>query len=384
MKLWKLAATVALGVFASGSGALQVNAATFAYQVDFIDKEVADFDDFRQSFNGNTSNLQPRLEWTFTGGYYFLPSAITSTVNITYRVFFRINNTGSYTQLINLALPDFAYTTTRTPYTATTTVNLPTSILDAIVNDDATFVTFYTELAITRSGMLGRSLVFDDYGQYFNIFYNFDTTYLFNYFLSEQRLRGTGYQRPADWTINSTRVSFLEYLYTTAGNDTYLIENSLQVDIGTTIKKYAVNVEDVYFRGESVGAQFRTQRVIGLDTYTSSATSGTENITHEYDYFFLNVSNYQQNIADVPTFEFETEDCGWDAFNIPCFINNGLAYIVNDAPVISDAFTLLNAGMRLGGQAFGIIGNFNTDNLFGVMILGGLGITAVRWFLKND
>jgi hypothetical protein len=40
--------------------------------------------------------------------------------------------------------------------------------------------------------------------------------------------------------------------------------------------------------------------------------------------------------------------------------------------------------MKMGGQAFAIIGQFSDNNLFGVLVLGGLGITAVRWFLKQD
>jgi hypothetical protein len=383
MKLWKIAATVALGVFASGSGALQVNAATYAYQVDFIDKEVADFDDFKQSFNANTYALNAKLDWTWSGTYYF-DTTTNLTVNITWFVNYQLNGTGGFIQLLSIPLPDFQTTTTPTLYTAFGTVNIPDNIVLALVNDDANYVDFQSVVLLPRINMIGNTLNLENYTSYFNVYYEFDTTYLFNYFLSDQQFISRTVSAPSFWTFNSTLFNFLEYVYTTAGNDTYLIENSLQVDIGTTRKKYAINVDDVYFRGESVGAQFRTQNAFGLDKLTPT-TTGNERLTFTYRYYFLNTSNYQQNIANVPTFEFETEDCGgFLAVNVACFVNNALAYIVNDAPVISDAFTLLNAGMRLGGQAFGIIGNFTTDNLFGVMILGGLGITAVRWFLKND
>jgi hypothetical protein len=385
MKLWKLAATVALGVFASGSGSLQVNAATYGYQVDFLDKEVADFDDFRQSFNATTYDLNAKLQWTFTGTYYLSSSTPNTSIDLAYQVFYRINGTGSFTSIGFSGIPNFLPNTSPTIYTANIIINLPDAIVLALVNDDANFVEFNSQMFIVRNNLFGRTLYLDNYSQYFNIFYEFDTTYLFNYFLSDQQFTLEARTQPANWTINSTRVNLLEYVYTTAGNDIYLIENSLQVDIGTSRKKYAINVDDIYFRGESVGAQFRTQFVNGVDSYTPVSSSGTETITHFYRYYYLNTSNYQQPIENVPTFEFETEDCGgFLSLNVACFINNALAYIVNDAPVISDAFTLLNAGMRLGGQAFGIIGNFTTDNLFGVMILGGLGITAVRWFLKND
>jgi hypothetical protein len=385
MKLWKLASTVALGVFASGSGALQVNAATYAYQVDFIDKEVVNFNDFRQSFTGDTSNLELKLEWTWTGLYYFDSCTPNTTLDVSYRARYRVNGVGGLITLQPvLSIPDFICSTSPVSFTAQAFYTLDNTFIDLIVDDDSNFINFTSEIRFARSNIIGRTLFLENHSSFFNLFYNFDTTYLFNYFLSDQEFNFFGQTTPADWTFNSDIVNLLEYVYTTAGNDTYLIENSLQVDIGTTRKKYAINVDDVYFRGESVGAQFRTQFVNGVDRF-SPTTGGTEVFNLSYDYYFLNTSNYQQNIADVPTFEFETQDCGsFLALNVPCFINNALAYIVNDAPVISDAFTLLNAGMKLGGQAFGIIGNFTTDNLFGVMILGGLGITAVRWFLKND
>jgi hypothetical protein len=384
MKLWKIAATVAVGVMYSGSGALTVNAATYAYQVDFIDKEVANFDDFRQSFNGDTSNLEPRIEWTFTGNYYFNTCTPTTTVDVDYIVRYRLNSIGDDIVIATVNLPDFFCSTIPVSYTAIATVNLPSIVRDALVNNDSTFVEFSSQLRISRAALVGRTLYLENYGHYFNVFYEFDTTYLFNYFLSDQSFLTLGRSTPGAWVINSTTVNFLEYVYTTAGNDTYLIENSLQVDIGTTRKKYAINVDDVYFRGESVGAQFRTQLVNGIDSFTPTVSGLEIAMGTRYAYHFLNVSNYQQPIENVPDFDYEYEDCGWDAFNIPCFINNGIAYIVNDAPVISDAFTLLNAGMKLGGQAFGIIGQFTDNNLFGVLILGGMGITAVRWFLKND
>jgi len=40
--------------------------------------------------------------------------------------------------------------------------------------------------------------------------------------------------------------------------------------------------------------------------------------------------------------------------------------------------------MQLGGQAFAVLGNFTDNNLIGVLVLGGAGLTAVRWFLKQD
>jgi hypothetical protein len=384
MKIWKLAATVAVGVFASASGSIQVDAATFAYQVDFIDKEVANFNDFKQVFNANTYDLNAKVEWTWAGTYYMDSCSSAYNVNISWNLNYRLNGTGGFTEIALGLLPDFTCNTAPTLYTSTVFASLPDAIVLALVNDDANYVQFNPGILISRDTLIGTTLNFENYTNYFNVFYEFDTTYLFNYFLSDQQYAGRGVSTPARWSFGATRVSYLEYVYTTAGNDTYIIENSLIADIGTTRKKYAINVDDLYFRGESVGAQFETRNVFGVDRFTP-LVNGTEIYNQLYNYFYLNTSNYQQPLADVPQFNFTEEDCGsFLALNVGCFINNGLAYVVNDAPIISDIFTLLNTGMQLGGQAFAVLGNFTDNNLIGVLVLGGAGLTAVRWFLKQD
>jgi hypothetical protein len=383
MKLWKVAATVALGIFASGSGVLKVQAATFAYQVDFLDKEVADFDDFKQSFNVNTYNLSAKMEVTFFGTYYFDTCSPNTTVDIQWRSQMT-SNSGATTGPIIEALPDLICSTSPLTYNAFVNYDIPPALIDALMDDDLDFIDISSQIVYRTGNFLGRTLYLENWTNFFNIKYDFDTTYLFNYFLSDTEFRAEAFQRPAFWTINSSRFTFLEYVYTTAGNDTYLVENSLQVNIGTARKKYAINVDDIYFRGQSVGAQFRTQRSLGVDSITPTS-SVFEFYTLSYRYHYLNTSNYQQPLANVPQFQFEEEDCGsFLALNVGCFINNGLAYIVNDAPIISDVFTLLNTGMQLGGQAFNTLGNFTDNNLIGVLVLGGAGLTAVRWFLKQD
>jgi hypothetical protein len=205
---------------------------------------------------------------------------------------------------------------------------------------------------------------------------------LFNYFLSDQEFRER-FVTNASSSFAATQSTRLVYVYTTAGNDIYNIFNSDFTSIGNTRKKYAINYEDTYFRGESVGSQFISAYSGSSDTITFDTRRSV--YQHRYRYHFLNTANLEQQIVNVPEFNFEYEDCGsFLALNVGCFINNGLAYITNDAPIISDAITLLNAGMQMAGQAFGVIGAFTQDNVFGFLILGGLGITAVRWFLKND
>jgi hypothetical protein len=386
MKLWKLAATVAVGVFASGSGALQVNAALFQFFVNFEDKIVTDFDDFRQSYISTTYDLGATITFDWQGIYSFETAPAPISVDVRYESSWRLNGVGTLFNFLRIDLPDFLVTTTRTSFAVQRTVAVSDQFVSAVIDDDANFAQFRTNILFVNTAQTnGLKLRLESYTKFVTLNYNFDTTYLFNYFLSDTQAALP--TRGGSWTIGSDFQAKNDFVYTTAGNDEYRIVNT-GPSIGTTRKKYAIDYNNEYFRGNSVGARVRTFYDTDAPfTYDEllMTSSGVASILTTYNYYFLNTSNFQQDIANVPTFEFETEDCGgFLAVNVPCFINNALAYIVNDAPVISDAFTLLNAGMRLGGQAFGIIGNFSTDNLFGVMILGGLGITAVRWFLKND
>jgi hypothetical protein len=382
MKLWKLAATVSLGVFASGSGMLQVSAADFIFDVNFDDKIVSNFDDFTQTFIDTTSDLDNIVSITVQMQYFMDASAVTTPTDMQLNFNYRLTPSGTTFQAAFAALPDLNYSTTSASYFITVEASFPKEIINRIINDDGSIIAFRPQLVFGRSApMTGRVINIENLNFLFTVNYDFNTTYLFNYFLSDTQysslvFAGTG------WSGTAAVANYFDYVMTTAGNDNYFLLNTSTTNYGSTRNKFAVDYNEEYFRGNSVGARHKTEIGTGYSLTVNAAVSNA--ITVVYNYYYLNVSNKKQNIANVPTFEFEQEDCGWDAFNIPCFINNGLAYLVNDAPVISDAFTLLNAGMRLGGQAFGIIGNFSTDNVFGVMILGGLGITAVRWFLKND
>jgi hypothetical protein len=384
MKRLKVLTALAMGIMASSSGVLQVKAADYNFSVDFSEKEVDNFDDYRQSFYTDTYNLDGVVNFNFIGSYRFDSCPTAFTLNANYFLFGRPNSTGSYVQIATGGLPDFVCTTTNTTYFAQISGAGIPAIYDAIVDDDADYFQFRSEIRLANSvATNGRTMSLLGYRFFLEYSYDFNTTYLFNYFLSDQRYEGrvsTG----ATFTFNGVQTNQLQYLYTTAGDDTYTIFNSNSSDIGTTRKKYAVDYNEEFFRGESVGAEFDTS-IFGTDTILFTSSTGSASLIHTYFWYYLNVSNVAQQLVDAPIFEFEEEDCGsFLALNVGCFINNAFAYITNDAPIVSDAFTLLNAGIEMAAQTFGIIGEFADDNVFGVLILAGFGFIAVKWFLKND
>jgi hypothetical protein len=383
MKHLKVLTALAIGVVASSSGMIQVGAVTYNYFVDFSTKEVADFTAFRQTFNTDTYDLDSEITMNWQGTYRFDSCPTAFTVNAIWITAYEVTG-GTQTQLGSSELPNFVCTTTNTSYLAEIKVPLPDAVALAIINDDANKVRFETRMFLGGSAAAsGRTMSILGYRNYFDVTYDFNTTYLFNKFLSDhqyiQRFTSGG-----TWNFTAVQETNLKYVYTTAGNDSYYINNSPSTNIGTTRKKYAIDYNDTFFRGESIGVGFNNSYT-GTDTVVLPA-SGSANLYYRYDYYYLNAANLAQAIVDAPIISFTEEDCsgGFLDVNVGCYVNNALAYIVNDAPVISDAFTLLNTGIELAAQTFGIIGNFSDDNVFGYLILVGFGFIAVKWFLKND
>jgi hypothetical protein len=385
MKHLKILTTLALGVLASISGELQVQAVQYVSFVDFSTKEVANFTDYKQTFNEDTSNLNLQIHFNFNGTYKFDSCPTAFVVNIRYQLYARLNGTGEYTFVGEADLPDMPCTTIDDFYEIEHTHSLSSTFLDALVDDDASFIDFRASMLFVNSPQNnGRTLSLSLYQFYFDITYDFGTTYLFNYFLSDQQY----VQRfnSAGFTFNQTQSNYLNYVYTTAGNDEYKISNTNQSNIGTTRKKYAIDDNEEFFRGQSVGAGFTSVMVGGTPDTLVFASTGSRTLDHRYYYYYLNVANVAQAIVDAPLIEFTEENCsgGFLDINVGCYVNNAIAYLVNDAPVISDAFTLLNTGIELAAQTFGVIGAFSDDNVFGYLILVGFGFIAVKWFLKND
>jgi hypothetical protein len=386
MKRIKLLTALALGVVASSSGALQVSAANYSFFVNFDTKEVANFDDYTQTFTTDTYNMDSNLNFQWSGNYRYDSCPTAFTQNNVWFVLYRLNGTGPFTLFAEQQLPDFTCRTTFAFYSASVQIPLTSAMLANIIDDDTDFVEFDSRVFVNGQAALGnRTLTLLDQTNFFNITYDFNTTYLFNYFLADVKFNSSSYSGNGLWTLGSVRTTQLEYVYTTAGNDAYYIYNNSGTSIGTTRKKYAIDYNEEFFRGESVGAQFIQNRA-GSDTYRFAANGSGPNIDSYYNFYYLNTANLAQAIVDAPIISFTEEDCsgGFLDINVGCYVNNALAYIVNDAPVISDAFTLLNTGIELAAQTFGIIGNFSDDNVFGYLILVGFGFIAVKWFLKND
>lgn len=391
MKKLKVLTALAIGIMASSSGIIQTQAAILYFEVDFTTKEVANFNDFRKSFNSDTYGLGAKLITRFAGSYKMDSCPTAFTINISYSHQIRLNGTGSSVSFGTNDLPDFVCSTVlKTFNTSITTELLPNSIINNLMNDDANYIQIRSLFNFNQSAATnGRVLELVNWEIANTIAYDFDTTYLFNYFLSDTQFQSSGSVGPGTWNFRSDPNTKVNYLFTTAGNDEYrLINTDYLANLGTTRKKYAVDYNAEFFRGNSIGANisrnYITDAPFNTDTLTMVA-SGQSVISSNYNYFFLNAANLNQQIVDAPIFEFEEEDCGnFLALNVGCFINNAFAYITNDAPIVSDAFTLLNAGIEMAAQTFGIIGEFADDNVFGVLILAGFGFIAVKWFLKND
>jgi hypothetical protein len=378
MKRLKVLIALAMGIMASASGVLQIQAAGYLFYADFDTKQVTDFNDFNPSFQSSTVGLNNTLSITFNTFYKMnnCSSGVSSNANI--QVFNQINATGSNPRIIleGFTLP---CRTNDTFIQRKFVRTLTPEVLATLISDDMNFVRFNAGFYVDfNASAPGRqiSLFLPEF--LFDVSYDFNTTYLFNYFLSDSNYVN---RNLTNATLVNAELNFI-YVMTTAGNDTYTILNSNTTTYPlNSRRKFAVDYEGEFFRGDSVGSRY----ILQANSGTMNLSSSNSAIQNVYDYHFLNTASNSQAIVDAPIFEFEEEDCGsFLALNVGCFINNAFAYITNDAPIVSDAFTLLNAGIEMAAQTFGIIGEFADDNVFGVLILAGFGFIAVKWFLKND
>ena len=380
MRKLQVLTVLSIGIMASATGFIQAQATDYTYFVDFSTKTVANFDDYVQTFNEDTYDLDNELDFTFNTTYKMNACPPSAATDMIFEIRYRLNATGT-TYITTINLPDMPCETTDTFYQITGSINLPDDRLSYLIDDDANFIRFQPTIFFGNSSATsGRILTLTDPEIVFSVNYQFNTTYLFNYFLSDTQYITNN--SSAGWSLSGSYVNDFDYVMTTAGNDRYFIINSVATNYGITRNKWAIDYNMEYFRGESIGARYK---LIADGTVTVTLDPSAQRFWQPvYDYYYLNAANNSQAIVDAPEFNFTYEDCGWDVFDIPCFINNGLAYITNDAPIISDAITLLNAGIAMAAQTFGIIGAFSTDNVFGYLILAGFGYLAVRWFLKND
>jgi hypothetical protein len=393
MKQLKVLTALAIGIIASSSGIIQTNAALYTFSVNFTTKEVADFNDFIPSYSTNTYGLSTQIRTIYSGSYFFNSCPSPLTLDVSYFQQGRVNGTGTTYSFPSVSLPNFVCTTTPTLYSATSIGTLDPNLVLALVSDDANFVRFQSTLNMAQNGATsGYVLNLSNFKVSFILEYDFNTTYLFNYFLSDTKYNSTSFFSGggATWTRGSDEIISVDYLYTTAGNDEYRIVNTdFLGSLGTTRKKYAVDYNQEFFRGNSIGAsitaRYDTLSPFSVD-YVTLGSSGSSAVINRYDYYFLNSANQAQAIVTAPIISFTEEVCsgGFLDINVGCYVNNAIAWLVNDAPVISDAFTLLNTGIELAAQTFGIIGSFSDDNVFGYLILVGFGFIAVKWFLKND
>jgi hypothetical protein len=374
---------LSIGVLASSSGMIQTQAAFFDYFVDYTTKTVANFNSFNQTFNPDTYNLNNSFNFKFSAQTKFSACPTNFTVNTFLQATYRANGTGSYTVLTQ-QLPDIICSTTFQSYVIERTFSVSNTIRNLIVNDDANFIEFLPYIGIVApAASNGLTFQMKDADMEYTISYDFGTTYLFNYFLTDTQFTGTyggGWSSPG----GNTLLRNIEYVFTTAGNDTYRVFNNNFIDLGTTRTKYAIDVNGDFFRGESVGVNYDYFRLGILERVF--ATGGFYDYGFTGRLYFLNTANLAQAIVNVPQISFTSQTCsgGFLDINVGCYVNNALAYLTNTAPVISDLTTIVNTGIQFAGQTFGVIGNFTTSNMFGYLILGGFGFIAVKWLFKDD
>ena len=164
MKRLKLLTALTMGIMASASGVVQVQAATYNYFVDFSTKEVANFTAFRQSFSSDTYNLDAHITMNWQGTYRFDSCPTAFTVNAQWITAYTTTS-GAGGQIGAANLPDFTCTTSNTTYFAESVMTLPAAAVLALMNDDGNSVPIQDYVKNRYSDRLkkfGRGLLSSD------------------------------------------------------------------------------------------------------------------------------------------------------------------------------------------------------------------------------
>jgi hypothetical protein len=367
---------------------LNTQAETFNYFIDFATKEVANFNDYEQLFFSYTSGYYNHVRVIMSGSAS-LSGSCASVPQYPLDLELRYNLNGGSASTIFTKAYDHPCSNTATPFVVDSGylrfIDIPVSqLVSYVINDDNDFITWMPRLkTIDFSLLSGRTLTISNIS--FQIEYQiiYDTIYLFNTFVSDTKYNG---RNSSGWTSSFYTAGVnVDYIYGTNINTsrTYQVNNTNDANIGTTRKKYAVNVPSVSFIGNIIGIKNVNNSVSSL---FRNMTGGGSNffIEDNFRFYYLNGASAQVPITSVPQFNFEYQECGgFLGIDIPCMLNNAMAWLTNDAPIISDAFTLLNTGINLAAQGIGVIGNFiASSNIVVWIIVLGFGIIAVRWFLK--
>jgi hypothetical protein len=361
-----------------------------SYNVNFANYEVANFDNYYEVFS---EGVVGQYSYVYVdGGFQFSFNTCVGLTSFTGEVQLRysLNGIGNsllkaipFTLLCGTSLNDHYFTSD-----FINLVDFDPLIVDYIYeNETNNRVDFLTRIVINQSvGMNGKVLTIKDFTFDLTYAVAFNTNYLFNTFMSRTQYNGLSSTSGWSITTDDTKVN-LNYLFseTIATETFYGVFNTNQNDIGTTEKLYAVQVDNVNFIGDRIGANLRNNHDL-LMSRTMGST-GTSTITHTQRVYYLNAAAQQQDIVEVPEFLVSYQDCGdLFALNVPCYLNNALAWVVNDAPIISPAINFIYNGIDFMAQGLGIFSVFIDDglNIFTWFIVGGFGIIVLKWIIKQD
>lgn len=358
------------------------------YEADFVDFEVANFLDYNQIFNSFTSGQYNEINASVNVGYFM--NTNNPAVNLTCNLILRYALNGGaqttiYTSPAELVPPTTAQNFFNIDFNLKNLDLINANILPYIINNDNNYVNFYMRLQFNQNASTnGYVLTINKFEPLIEYAINYDTIYLFNNFLSHTKYNGlttTGFS--VGTTTNNVKLDFI-YANTILTNQYYGVFNTSELDAGLLEKRYAVNIPNVNFIGDRIGAQI-SNNLTGTITRTLTG-SGTALLTQDFRIYYLNGGAQTITPPALPLFNLDYLDCGsLLALNVGCYLNNALAWVVNDAPIISEGLTLVNQGIEFIGLGLYQLQLFEPSYSVVLWVLvGGLGLLALRWALKND
>jgi hypothetical protein len=362
-----------------------LNTTVVNYSVSYLDYEVSNFTNFPKLFHNYTIGAR-----TFLDVSIIIEYSMSSVPQPTFPVVFEIRTSvdGGAQSTIFTSFFSITGTTSSNAAQRAETISITDPIvLDKIINEAGRGDLIGRLGLINTAAWAGVNVDITNFQIEWQFQFLYDTIYLFTTFLADVQSRlitTTGYT-----TITSllSQIGVLFIYSNTITNTTFYRINNDDVSgsIGGTRKKYALSVPNAQFAGNQIGIKFRSNYSNGLIRRTISGSS-VSYIGDTLRLYYLNASSPQLPISNVPVLTATYIDCGGLlSLNVGCYLNNALAWVLNDAPLISDAIPIVNGGMNFIGQGLGFVGSFvSGTNLITWLIVAGSGIIIVGWILKND
>jgi len=369
---------------------ITINAAVIDKYVDFDNMIVSNFDDYDRNITSSTSGLTIRR---------------TASILLTYSMsgFDTGDWSGTFTaidgSMVNQYPITLPFSSTNNQVFFSNSVILDSTYIDRLVYDDSLNNTLTVRFDInwgtpTYNKVLTYTATID-----YTLEYRFNTAYLWDTIQLDLDLGTPSVSGTAGSGVVSSYAINPYLVYVTNYSDQYNIyNNNLKQNYSQPRSKYAITTGDNdYIVGLGLGAG-NNFIISGTMTSPAAGTGTYRRVQVNSSIYYLNFSRESIGLPTAPSaVNPKYSECDDSVFGFPvdCTINgeevnsfqalanDAVEYITKDAPLVSDAIRIVGNGYDLITAGFYMVSDIFTGNIFGTMMLFGVGLLVIDWGINK-